>query len=83
MLDSRARKYVQPFFSLLARLLIGMGATPNMLTLAALCTGMASAGAFFSEGDGRRSRCFGFPAFWTSSTDRSHVSGAGCLRSAP
>lgn len=50
MLDSRARKYVQPFFSLLARFLIGMGATPNMLTLAALCTGMASAGAFFFGG---------------------------------
>lgn len=50
MLDSRARKYVQTFFSLLARLLIGMGATPNMLTLAALCTGMASAGAFFFGG---------------------------------
>ena len=50
MLDSGARKYVQPFFSLVAGILTRTGVHPNSLTLAALIAGLASSGLFLFGG---------------------------------
>ncbi len=50
MLDSSARKYVQPVFTLAAGLLAKAGVHPNVLTIGALVAGLASALLFFVEG---------------------------------
>jgi phosphatidylglycerophosphate synthase len=50
MLDSGARKFVQPFFSLVGGVLARAGVHPDSITLAALIVGLGSSALFFFGG---------------------------------
>ena len=49
MLDTRARKYFQPCFSMLARMLIRLGLTPDAVTVAAFAMGLCGAMALYFD----------------------------------
>ncbi|MCG0276460.1 MAG: CDP-alcohol phosphatidyltransferase family protein [Thermosediminibacteraceae bacterium] len=49
MLDSRARKYFQPYFSRLAQLLVRMGLTPDVITISAFAVGLLGAAALYFD----------------------------------
>ncbi|MBZ4688003.1 MAG: hypothetical protein PWQ96_1940 [Clostridia bacterium] len=49
MLDSRARKYVQPLFAVIAKLFIKLHITPRMITVMALFLGLGSSVFFYYE----------------------------------
>ncbi len=48
MLDTHARRFVEPIIARIARLLQGLGASPNGVSLAALGTGVAAAASVVS-----------------------------------
>ncbi len=50
MLDSRARKYVQPLFALVAGLLVKCGVRANTVTLVAFVLGLSCSAVFFLGG---------------------------------